>query len=114
MKLMSKRKGKNLFDKSKVVFGSTVSSTNGTFTAGTNNRTDYIKISAGNYTISGRSASVFALYDNNKVFVSGGTSQTFTVANDGYLIFNIVNTDNLSAIQLEQGSVATTYEPYLG
>lgn len=74
---------------------------------------DYIKVSQGNYTVSGISVNDphVCFYDANKNYLSGVLARNFTVPQDGYMVFSapIVDADN---IMLNSGSTALPWEPY--
>lgn len=76
---------------------------------------DYIKVSQGNYTVSGISVNDphVCFYDANKNYLSGVLARNFTVPQDGYMVFSapIVDADN---IMLNKGSTALPWEPYTG
>lgn len=109
--------GKNKFDKSKITAGYYVNYSNGALSVNAGyNVSDYTEISANTvYIVTG--GFQMAFYDENKVYVSGLngggiTPYTFTTpSNAVYIRFSI--TPALTATcQLEQGNVATTYEPF--
>lgn len=117
--------GKNLFDKSKVVTGlnQRINEATGGLTTGSANSgdsyTNYIKIKPStNYKVSGQTHtySPYAIYDVNKVFVYGsGGAVNFTVPNtitNAYYIRFSLLASNIDVVQLEAGSVATTYEAF--
>lgn len=76
---------------------------------------DYIKVSQGNYTVSGISVNDphVCFYDANKNYLSGVLARNFTVPQDGYMVFSapIVDADN---IMLNEGTTALPWEPYTG
>ncbi|MEM0172968.1 MAG: hypothetical protein QXI16_00510 [Sulfolobaceae archaeon] len=112
--------GKNLFDKSKVSLNSEVNHLTGDiYTANNNSATDYILIKPntqyywyyGTVTI-GR---FLAFYDINKQYISGlsgGAIISWTSPTNAYYVRTTIATVELDKGQLEQGTVATTYEPY--
>lgn len=128
--------GKNLFDAQNAeIAESTAISANGSLVAnqGVNTCESYIKVSPNTtYTISGdklgapnapgSSAYYFRLatYDANKQFLARSIDSetvtnkyTFTTgANAEYIRFHYAKAGNISTFQLEQGSIATEYEPY--
>ncbi|NLN03850.1 MAG: hypothetical protein GX166_03380, partial [Clostridiaceae bacterium] len=115
--------GKNLFDKSKVVIGRINS--NGTFQDISDIRTsDYIKVTPNTsyvlYNAKINSSHGLAFYDANKQVLSEGVLGTgynptrllTTGGNTQYLRCS-VHVDNLAIAQLEKGTLATPYEPYI-
>lgn len=123
--------GKNLFS-SKLEVGSIDTTTGLNATNNTRKRTkDFISIQPNTtYTFSYKNQGNYAkwgwyiLYDNNQQIVSSYTFEndydvTFTSSNDAYyfkMYFgNAANVDvNSFDCQLEKGTVATEYEPYVG
>lgn len=117
--------GKNLFDSStEIVTGQGISSTNGLpYNTSSHSCTGFLRVKSNTtYTItqSHNRTWVFA-YNKNKEYIklvktdilSGGN---FTTPNDIYYIrldFNTANTSEIvNGVQIEEGSVATSYEPY--
>lgn len=117
--------GKNLFDSStEIVTGQGINSTNGLpYNASSHSYTGFLRVKSNTtYTItqSHNRTWVFA-YNKNKEYIkvvktnilSGGN---FTTPNDTYYIrldFNTANTSEIvNGVQIEEGSVATSYEPY--
>lgn len=118
--------GKNLFDISAYTFTEYkyIKYTDGAYNTASRAlyaTSDYIPIKPNTtYTLSGVDTSGvqtagYAIYDSSKAYITGGganssAAQTFTTgATAAYLRFT---SWSLSAIQLEIGSTATTYEPY--
>lgn len=110
-------KGKNLFNKSAVISNMYVANNNGQLTTspnGTHNASEYIPITpATAYKISG-TFEQGAFYDANKVYISGfssASSVSVSPANAYYIRLTVLNSQ-LDVTQLEQGSTATSYEPF--
>lgn len=118
------QKGKNNFNINDITEGMALNS-DGTYGSSTvTNTSDFIKVKAGQYTLSYDYSSLanqtsrgYCFFDNNSTYISGGTydpsnrTTTFTIVNDGYIRFSFDK--NCTNIQLEQGSTATTYEAYI-
>ena len=109
--------GKNHIDESKIEIGA-VNQKNGEDVESTSFvRTEYIYLKAGSYVYSNKSNAYtnfcLCIYDTKKVFESsqyGNGGNTFTIATDKYVrIHDMKSAENL---QLELGTVPTTYEPY--
>ncbi|MDF2948157.1 MAG: hypothetical protein K0R07_167 [Sedimentibacter sp.] len=120
--------GKNLFDKSKATLGAYVLAATGALgNSATYMATDYITVKSGStyyFNITAGSGSAgLAWYDNNKNYISGevwGTNlpkASIAPANAAYLRCS-PSSANLDALantfQIEEGTVATSYEPYKG
>lgn len=112
-------KSKNLFDKNNVI--NAYLNADGTTTANSTFRvSDYIDISnISNLTISGNygGSEFCCFYDANKTFVSNFgmstlTTRTVSVPTNAKYIRVTVRNNVLDNYQLEQGSTATSYEPY--
>lgn len=112
--------GKNLFDKNNANILIGYFDVNGVVQSGGNSSidTDYHPIESGNpYTISGNIIENICFYDSDKTFLKRVASintdpVTFT-ENASYFRFQIKTANfNVNAIQLERGSVATSYSPY--
>jgi len=105
--------GKNLLDVSKTIIGTYINTTNGDLlTSSYWWRTDYLPILPSTAYVQSTNTN-FALYDINKVFISGDArvSTTFTTPANAYFIR--LSSDTLAtAYQLELGSVATPYEAF--
>lgn len=113
--------GKNLFDKSKITKDKQVSLTTGlleTFTG--RSASDFIRVSPSMQyvrTIGSDTHKVVAFYDANKNFISGlqpPASGLFTAPSNCEFVRTSWNDSQISidVIQLEKGTVATSYEPY--
>lgn len=106
---------KNLFNKATVTTGFFVANQNGSLTANaTYDASEYITIKPNTqYKISGTTEQG-AFYDLNKVYISGytnGGALPLTPSNAVYMRMSVKDTQ-LSVVQLEEGSVATSYIPY--
>lgn len=111
--------GKNLFDKSKAEHNGMVSDKSiQLYAVDGCSTTDYIPVFAGvSYTVS-PDVKAYSLYDVNKDMVKYFTDGTvepviITPDRDGYLRVS-VSTNYLNTLQVEEGTVATSYEPYGG
>ena len=110
-------RGKNLFDKNKGMFGYRFTGTNDNVATDTlYNISDYIKVKPIKYYINDKGASVVALYDKDKKFiaipsVNKAILNLENYPNIGYIRFT-VSVDKINSVQLEEGTVATPYEPY--
>lgn len=117
--------GKNKIDNSKLSLGYV--SLSGAFMSGNNNvRTDYIKIMPNtNYIASTSDGFVdninYGWFDSNKNFIKRNTSNIYVTSpiNAKYVILHRATNDDVSItdlstvhFQLEEGTTATTYEPY--
>ena len=107
-------KGKNLFDKSSVTNGKYVNMGNGNLSPNESySASDFIKVEPNTtYTISG-TGQQYAIYDSSKNYIRGiGNSRTFTTAdNEVYVRISLITTE-LNLVQVELGSIATSYEDY--
>ena len=107
-------KGKNLFDKSAVTNGKYVNMGNGNLSPNESySASDFIKVEPNTtYTISGTSQQ-YAIYDISKKYIRGIRSpRTFTTAsNEVYVRISLFTTE-LNLVQVELGSIATSYEDY--
>lgn len=107
--------GKNLFNKGDVLTGAIL--VDGTFDPTREARTsNYIRVAPSTtYTISGRTGgwNVQGLYTENREFISRGTGDTFTTPSDCYYIRVMCTPRSTGALQLEEGSEATPYEPFI-
>ena len=73
--------------------------------------TDYIPVLS-NTTYTKSNNTRYELYDINKTLLKGATGSTFTTTSDTrYIRYNVLKTE-IDTHQLEQGSTATSYEPY--
>lgn len=126
--------GKNLFDKNNGVYSGYYINGNGVFVAGSSEKTVVCKLSAGTYHFSKPVQTVIlraGLFDDMPVGgsasyylypVGSNTDLTFTLAKASYFaafVYNNVGEQNawqdvLNSIQLEPGSIATSYAPYTG
>ena len=117
--------GKNLFDSSNAVNGY-INSSGNVVNSQQVKTSNFIKITPSTtYTISGTGNLASASFDRYAFTytsdktpieqvrsVSGGGSATFTTASNAEYIKVQCLTTNIDTCQLEQGSTATTYEPY--
>ncbi len=107
-------KGKNLFDKSAVTNGKYVNMGTGNLSPNESySASDFIKVEPNTtYTISG-TGQQYAIYDSSKNYIRGiGSSRTFTTAdNEVYVRISLFTTE-LNLVQVELGSIATSYEDY--
>lgn len=121
------RTGKNLFDKNNVFIQNKLISATGEISDNTGYAycADYIPVKPSTaYVFSGSvvNASTYnsvAFYDANKAFIerflpsaSNTPAQFTTPSNCRYLRFNVPANHNKADMQLEEGTVATTYEPF--
>ena len=108
-------KGKNLFDKSTTTEGKYVNMGNGILSSNTNfSASDFIEVKPNTtYTISGTQQQ-YALYDGSKTFTRGiGSERTFTSSEtEAYVRISLL-TEELNSVQVELGSIATSYEDYI-
>ncbi|MDM8534593.1 hypothetical protein QUF55_07830 [Clostridiaceae bacterium HSG29] len=111
--------GKNLFD-GKLVLGSYNPSTGeaSVSTTTVRNSTKFIQVEAieGYYIYNSVSTSGVRIffYDSNKSFISYVDTQQFiTPFNCRYINFRFISTDSTSNIQIEKGTTATAYEPFM-
>ena len=120
-KVNVKAVGKNLFNKDTVIKGKYQNCNTNTndFTIANHSNysiSDFVPVKPNTqYTISGTDIKYHAYYDRNKepITTTGTTNTSFTtLSNAYYMIFNLNSTDDLSKIQIEQGTKATEYEPY--
>ena len=117
--LLAETLGKNLFPKGSVAVGYYVEITSGTLSGGGTNDADcsyFIPIKSGVQYIKSGGASAnegYALYDSDKVYITGQFNNTFTPTEDGYVRVTCKHVD-LDVFQLEEGTTATTYEPWKG
>lgn len=106
--------GKNLFNKDTVTPGFYVNQSTGVLTANaTMNASDFILIGGMSSLIESH-ANQAAYFDKNKVYVGAKSSSTalFTPPQNSVYVRVSVSNTNLNTYQLEQGAVATSYEPY--
>lgn len=108
----------NIFDKDGTLTSNRRVNTGsgGTYSSTGYSVSDYIEIKANtNFTLTTGITSYFCFYDSEKTYISGTswtnkTSKT-TPANAKYIRFDF-ETDNISNVKLEQGSLASSYSPY--
>lgn len=113
------QKGKNIFNKDLIRNGIQLDKNTGaetTYQAATQSVTDFIPVDANtDYILSGTSHEVtICSYNINKVIINGSitNSKSFTTpSNAAYVKFSFTTADK-DTIQLEKGTVATSYEPY--
>ena len=128
--LIVTRTGKNLFDKTKPLAAGLINASGEVVENASYQHPDYYTkvnpstayVFSGGIVESGIYNSV-VFYDKDKTFInrfvpsSDGVGASFTTpANCTYIKFNTANSHNinLDTIQLEEGSTASTYEPYTG
>lgn len=108
--------GKNLFDKSNVLSGGYIDASNGTSIindGGTLSYTPlYIPVIPDTQYILNNPHNYILFYDQNKVFISPVTTSLFTTPPNAYYIRIDLPTVNIDLLQLEVGSVSTSYEAY--
>jgi len=108
---------KNLFDKNRAIVGAFIDRNTGGLTAfATAYFSDYILVnSSTSYKFSGTEQPTntpFAWYTDAKVYISGGLNVTNALtspSNAKYIRFTINSSAGLPTVQLEQGTVATSY-----
>ncbi|MDD3231652.1 MAG: hypothetical protein PHE09_20960, partial [Oscillospiraceae bacterium] len=116
------QQGKNLFDKDKAIENYYINADGGNIAASSVSSTsDYIFVVPSTaYTLTytpNIHAKAIVFFDNTKTFISGilqnvTSSNTFTTpANTAFIRFSYANT--AITVQLELGSTATTYEPFV-
>lgn len=114
---------KNMFDKNSVTNGYFYTSTGGTSTdTETFIQNAYIEVKPNtSYTFSASSGDYFRFceYDSNKTFIqrqiasdASSNTKTYTTSSTTNYVRVSCNITNLSSLQLEEGSTATTYTPY--
>ena len=106
-------RGKNLINEASIILGESVTPSNGQFvTDATRKRTDYIKFNSNtNYIMTNAGCILF--YDANKQYI-GYNNSTFngvSPSNCAYIVIRM--SIDATNIQLEEGTVATEYEPYV-
>ena len=107
--------GKNLFDISKEQKNITINVDNGDVDVKTNDRntSDFIKVIPNTIYKCNVTMTRLAYYDKNKQFISLNTSVSQPITIPTSCNFVKFSYDNaLTNIQFEQGSIATSYEPY--
>ena len=112
--------GKNLFDGKNITIGRGINETTGQLNYPSDKElvccTDYIKIKPNTtYTTNCQYYRWYAQYDKNKNSIGGTTgSQTFTTKENACYVRLTLATAQKDTFQLEEGTVATEYEPYYG
>jgi hypothetical protein len=109
---------KNLFNKSTITTGKYIFSGGGTLvdSASGNTASDWIvckpnvMYSGTNLQTGGTAGTAF--YTSSGSFISGVQTQQFTTPNNAYLMRTTVHSSLLDVAQLEEGSTATSYEPF--
>ena len=112
--------GKNLFNKSTVTKNTKVSNATGELVANTDtSSSDFIRIKGQTnyyfYYGSSYLAREIAFYDSNKKYISGLVASyvvNFTSPLNAYYVRVTVSTSQLDVVQLEEGTIATSYEPH--
>lgn len=113
--------GKNLFDKSSKITGKYINNSGAIATTEGWSISQYIEIVAGQqYAISASARRVgLAFYDSNKTYIASsynelaGTVVVTAPLNAKYLVINVDSTTIVSSnVQVEKGSIATSYEEY--
>lgn len=107
--------GKNLFNKEDAVVGALLSDGTIDSTNYAHCRTsDYIYVKPNStYTISGRTSwNVYGEYTKDKTFISRPTANTFTTGPETYYVRVVCVNSDLNAVQVEAGSVASSYSDY--
>ena len=115
-------RGKNLFDKDNILLGYALNADTGLpFTNAEFITSDFIEIEFNNsYIANGGTGTriLYCYYDSNKTYLGTRTEATyntpFIIRNSSakYIRVCFNDTTNYSNIQLERGSIATSYEPY--
>jgi hypothetical protein len=105
--------GKNLFNKNTATSGRYVDASNGNLSGnGSYYASDYIKVDPNTAYYLQKNTGHNAFYDSAKTYISGFATATFTTpANCSYVRVSVLTAD-LNTMQLELGSVATSYEVY--
>lgn len=106
-------RGKNLINEASIIFGESVTPSNGQFvTDATRKRTDYIKFNSNtNYVMTNAGCILF--YDANKQYI-GYNNSTLTGVSPSNCAYIVIRTSiDATNIQLEEGTQATPYEPYV-
>ncbi|QIW58340.1 BppU family phage baseplate upper protein [Lactococcus raffinolactis] len=106
---------KNLFDKSRATLGSFIGQATGKLSTGAGyTASDFISVLPSTaYRISGTTEQL-AFYDINKAYISGlsfGDKITTTPANAAYVRMSML-TSEIDSVQIEKGSIVTSYEAY--
>ena len=106
--------GKNLFD-GKLFIGKGLDGITGDETIQSNrNVSDYISVQENiPIRISGCTTKLIRAYDKNKKVISGLIDNNVTPIGARYIRFSLDNTVDFSKTQIEEGTQATSYEPYV-
>jgi|GEM_PF-4961903 len=107
--------GKNLFNKDNILSNSYYSNTGTIGVYSDHYQSEYIEVVEGQQYISNKSMRFVAYFNADKQFITGDVQNvnTFTVpAGVKYVIVTITGIVNLNGMQLEAGSVSTTFTPY--
>ena len=109
------KRGKNLIDFSKCMMGQELHSSTGDWAINPEYyTTDYIRVQAGRtYTSSGLSTPNRAYYDKNFNYLCRTMTETAIAPENSYYTKLVSLIEGYSTPQLEEGSVATDYEPYI-
>ena len=106
--------GKNLFDKTKITADKLIVGGGAAMTSTGSAFTDYIPVEAGKTYFRNGGGGTIAVYDTDKNFIErAAAAARFTATANGYIIWNINSYASvIDTMQIEEGSVATEYEPY--
>ena len=107
--------GKNLFNPSNILVGYNIYTDGTASQQDARNSLNYTEVKPNmTYVISGLTIRNIAFYDKDKVFIDYVSNEyTFTTpSNTRYLRFGFVSDSSWANAQLEEGSTATSYEPY--
>lgn len=107
---------KNLASISNIVTGHGLNNETGEITNNSNRAYhEYIKVNSNTtYTLSNCTLVMVCYYNENKTFLGYDTTLTFTTpSNCEYIRFAVNSNNTYSNVQLEQGSTATSYEPFV-
>lgn len=102
--------GKNLFDKSKVKFVG-IDTTNGLEVDNGYYSSDFIKIKPNTSYIRSQGSGIY-YYDNDKKFILFQSHRVKSPTNAFYCRIQLQKDWNLDTVQIEEGTVATSYEKY--
>jgi hypothetical protein len=108
--------GKNLFDKSAVTVGYYMGENGVSGASATYDYSDYIAVIPGQNLVSNNTMRFTSFYDENKTFVSGGSgsaTKNITIPSGVYYVIVTVFATDLDIFQLEIGTIATAFEPYV-
>ena len=110
--------GKNLYDINKLAVGYTLGSDGELLTTSNTNlatiKLDVSNLQGCNITRSGGNRNDYRIEDNNKNLIGHGSKSTITIPTNASILYWYVSTNKNDSIQIEEGSKATTYEPYKG